>query len=90
MTTYSVRKRSFREMRRFNAIDQYGVQHTLVERVAVVNDVGASGCIVSSESGRSQYYSATSGDAVTQLADGSLKTTDGKLSFDVKPQAESA
>ena len=90
MATYSIRKRSFREIRRFNAIDQYGIQHTLVERVATINDVGASGCIVSSESSKSQYYSASSGDTVTQMSDGSLKTADGKLSFDVKPRAESA
>jgi hypothetical protein len=90
MATYSLRKRSFREIRRFNALDQYGVQHTLVERVAVLNDVGASGCIVNSESGKSQYYSATSGDAVTQLSDGSLKTKDGKLVFDMKLQSDSA
>jgi hypothetical protein len=90
MATYSVRKRSFREIRRFNAVDQYGVQHTLVERVAVLNDVGASGCIFNSESGKSQYYSATSGDAVIRFSDGSLKTKDGKLAFDMKLQSKSA
>jgi hypothetical protein len=90
MTNYSTRKRSFREIRRFHAIDQYGVQHTVIERVAVLNDVGASGCIFNSENGKSQYYSATSGDAVVQLSDGSLKTKDGKLAFDMKLQLKCA
>ena len=89
MSPYSIRQRSFREIRRFNAIDQRGIQHTLVERVAVFNDVGASGCIFNSESGKSQYYSATSGDTVIQWPDGSLKSKDGKLAFDIKLHVES-
>jgi hypothetical protein len=52
--------------------------------------VGASGCIFNSENGKSQYYSATSGDAVVQLSDGSLKTKDGKLAFDMKLQLKCA
>ncbi|HSU20762.1 hypothetical protein NF681_02480 (plasmid) [Comamonadaceae bacterium OTU4NAUVB1] len=86
MGIYSVRKRSFRETRRFKAVDQHGIEHTVVERIAMLHDVGASGCIVDAEPGSLNYYSATSGDAMERLLDGSLKTKDGRLEFAVKPQ----
>lgn len=84
MATYSVRKHSLREIRRFDAFDQYGVQHSLVERMKIINDVGASGLIIDSEHGALHYYSATTGDIVVRLPDGSLKTKDGKFVFTVE------
>lgn len=83
MGTYTLRKHSFREVKRLHALDQHGLQHTLVERRVVINDVGASGHVFDSAHGASHYYSATSGDAVARSEDGTLKTKDGKLVFDI-------
>lgn len=78
MPVYSIRRRSFREVGRFMAIDQYGNPHILVERVFTLNDVGAGGKVIDSEHGASHFYSATSGDAVTRNADGSFVANNGK------------
>ena len=59
------------------AIDQDGNSHILVERVFILNDVGAGGKVVDSERGASHFYSATSGDAVTRTSDGLFVATNG-------------
>jgi hypothetical protein len=78
MAYYFVRRRSKREINRLKAVDQHGVQHTLIERISVLHDVGASGQIFGSEHGSSSYYSATSGDAVLRLPDGSFESKSAK------------
>jgi hypothetical protein len=74
MTHYFVRRRSTREVRRLEAIDQHGVQHTVVERVSVLHQVGAGGQVFGSEHGLTSYYSATTGEVVVSLPDGSFRT----------------
>jgi hypothetical protein len=88
MSIYSVRKRSFRETRRFKAIDQHGTEHTVVERIAMLHDVGASGCVVDAETGSFNYYSATSGDALFRVVDGSLRTRDGGTALELRSSDE--
>lgn len=77
MGIYTTRRRSFREVGRFMAVDQDGKPHVLVERVSTRNDVGAGGKVIDSEHGASHFYSATSGDAVVRACDGSFVGSNG-------------
>jgi hypothetical protein len=90
MTIYSIRRRSFREVGRFSIIDQDGNPHILVERVAVLNDVGARGKVVDSERGASHFYSATTGDAVVRVSDESFVVKDGQRQLVLKKPDEDA
>jgi hypothetical protein len=74
MKYYFKRRKSTREVNRLEAVDQHGVQHTLIERISVIHNIGASGRIFGSENGSSSYYSATSGDALLRLPDGSFES----------------
>jgi hypothetical protein len=66
------------------AIDQDGNPHILVERVFMLNDVGAGGKVVDSERGASHFYSATSGDVVTLSSDGVFIGNNGSCQFVLK------
>lgn len=79
MALYWTRKRSFREIGRFLAKDQNGIQHTLVQRMERLQSIGVTGLVVEAEHGISCFYSATSGDVVLRQADGSFVTENGKL-----------
>ena len=75
MGIYTIRRKSFREVDRFMATDQDGRAHVVVERVAMLNDVGAGGKVIDSQLGASSFYSATTGDAVVRMPDGSFAGT---------------
>jgi hypothetical protein len=75
------RRRSFREIRRFNVTDQEGNPHIIVERVVVLNEVGVGGKIVESQQGASTFYSATSGDVVMRTSDKSFVGKDRNCQF---------
>jgi hypothetical protein len=77
MGIYTIRRKSFREIARFTAIDQEGRSHVVVERAAMLNDVGAGGKVIDSQRGASSFYSATTGDAVAPLPDGSFAAASG-------------
>jgi len=76
MGIYTIRRKSFREIARFTAIDQEGRSHVVVERAAMLN-VGAGGKVIDSQRGASSFYSATTGDAVAPLPDGSFAAASG-------------
>ena len=90
MASYWNRRRSFREVRRFVAVDQDGMQHTVVQRIETLQGVGLTNLVVETEHGVSCFYSATSGDAVTLQEDGAFATSNGKLRLqaDAKDLAE--
>lgn len=86
MAPYFVRKRSFREVRRFQLSDAQGVKHTIVERIETRHGVGASGRVFDAEEGITRFHSATTGDVLVQQPNGLLKSADGQLEF--HPDAE--
>lgn len=90
MASYWNRKRSFRKVRRFTAVDQSGTQHTVVHRIETLQSVGLTNLVIEAEQGVSCFYSATSGDAVKLQEDGFFATNNGKLRLraDAKVLAE--
>ena len=84
MSYFLCRRKSYREVNRFEAIDQDGIQHTVVERLAILHEVGASGRIFNSQKGSSPFYSATTGETIIRRDDGSFEDLEG-VSFRRNP-----
>lgn len=80
MPKFGMRKvNSLRETCRFKASDQFGVVHTVVERVAMETPITFAVRYDNATTGVKSYYSSTSGDKLIRLEDGSFQGCDGRL-----------
>lgn len=75
--------KSFREVARFIAIDQGGVQHTVVERVETRTRITFAITYGNASLGASTYYSMTTGDKLSRQPDGTFEGYQGSLKLKV-------
>lgn len=70
---------SLRESARFEAMDEAGLLHTVVERVAIETQVTFSIRYASVDTGLKSYYSSTSGDTLVRLSETMFEGKGGQL-----------
>lgn len=70
---------SLRESGRFKAMDEAGILHTVIERVAIETQVNFSIRYSNVNTGLKSYYSSTSGDKLLRLSETVFEGKDGQL-----------